>query len=108
MIMAKKPKTASTTTEPITLAQLAEQYLKHMEADGKSIGTCFSYAMELKTAQADLGAETIVGTLTAADIERFNASDRVMKLKSGKPKAEPSFLKTQRVLRLALAFAEQE
>jgi hypothetical protein len=105
--MGKKKQNASTPTEPITLAQLAEQYLKHMEADGKSIGTCFSYAMELKTAQAELGADTIVGTLTADDIARFNASDRVMKLKSGKPKAEPSFLKTQRVLRLALAFAEQ-
>jgi hypothetical protein len=105
--MAKKQKTESTTTEPTTLATLSDRYLEQMEKDGKSVGTCFSYAMELKTAQNELGADTIVGTLTAADIERFNASDRVMKLKSGAPKAAPSYLKTQRVLRLALAFAEQ-
>jgi hypothetical protein len=105
--MARKNKNASTPTEPITLAQLSERYIAHLEQDGKSLGTQFSYRMEMRTAEAELGADTIVGTLTAADIEKFNTSDRVMRLKSGKPKAEPSFLKTQRVLRLALAFAEQ-
>ncbi len=31
-----------------------------------------------------------------------------MKLKNGRPKAAPSYLKTQRVLRLALAWAETQ
>ena len=104
----KKNSNASATIDPnLTLAELSAKYLEHMEHDGKSIGTCFSYAMELKTAQNELGPDTLVSEITSADVERFNACDRVMKLKSGKPKAEPSFLKTQRVLRLALNWAAQ-
>jgi hypothetical protein len=102
-----RKKATNATTEPITLAKLSEKYLEHMEQDGKSVGTCFSYTMELKTAIAELGADTIVSEITPALVEKFNACDRVMRLKSGKPKAPPSYLKTQRVLRLALTWAAQ-
>jgi hypothetical protein len=105
--MAKKSKNASATTDPITLAKLSEKYLEHMEADGKSVGTCFSYTMELKSAIAELGADTIASEITPALIESFNNSDRVMRLKSGKPKAQPSIDKSRRVIRLALTWAAQ-
>ena len=104
--MARKQKT-QTTLEPITLGELANKYREHLEAQGKSAGTVFSYGMELKTAMAELGADTIVSTLTRERIAAFNESPRVTRLKSGKPKAEPSVLKTRRVLRLALGYAEQ-
>ena len=91
----------------LTLAQLSQAYLDFIEKDGKSVGTCFSYCMELKTAMSELGAETLVATLTADDIKKFNNSKRVTKLKSGKPKSQLSVDKTRRVLRLALAHAEQ-
>ena len=48
-----------------------------------------------------------MSSITPEQVQAFNACDRVMKLKTGKPKAEPSFLKTRRVLRLALVWAEQ-
>lgn len=106
--MSKKSKKAQVASEPnLTLAELSNRYLRHMEEEGKSAGTCFSYGMELKVAQAQLSAETPVAALTAEMVEAFNTCDRVMKLKNGKPKAEPSFLKTRRVLRLALVWAEQ-
>ena len=38
----------------------------------------------------------------------FNASKGVMKKKNGKPKAQPTILKTRRALRLALVWAEQK
>ena len=104
--MARKQKTP-TTFEPITLEALSKKYLDHLESQGKSAGTVFSYGMELKTAQAALGAETMVSDLTREQVAAFNESDRVTKLKSGKAKAEPSILKTRRVLRLALTWAEQ-
>jgi hypothetical protein len=105
--MAKKSKNASATTEPITLAKLSEKYLEHMEADGKSVGTCFSYTMELKSAISELGADTIASEITPKLIEKFNNCDRVMRLKSGKPKAQPSIDKSRRVIRLALTWAAQ-
>jgi len=106
--MAKKNKNASPTTDPnLKLGELSLRYLDHMEADGKSAGTCFSYTQELKSAIAELGADTIASEITPALIEKFNNCDRVMRLKSGKPKAPPSYLKTQRVLRLALTWAAQ-
>lgn len=105
--MARKTKHATTIDRTLTLGALCEAYLASLAERGQSEGTIFSYRMELKTAQAELGAETLVSDLTYAAIAAFNTSERVMKLKSGKPKAPPSFLKTRRTLRLCLAFAEQ-
>ena len=92
----------------LTLDELAERYLKHLEEAGKSHGTCFSYAIELRTACKALGVETLVGSLTANDVQLYFESDAVMKLKNGKPKAQPSYLKTRRVLRLALCWAVEK
>jgi len=108
MARKTKSKSAPAASEPtLTLEQLGVRYLEHMEREGKSAGTVFSYGMELKLAQAELGAQTLVADLTAEKIAAFNASPRVTCLKSGKPKAQPSIDKTRRVLRLALAWAAQ-
>jgi hypothetical protein len=93
---------------PTTLGELAERYLAHLDEEGKSHGTLFSYAIELKTAQRELGAETLISSVTPQDVKLYFESAAVMKLKSGKPKAMPSYLKTQRVLRMALVWAEQQ
>ena len=103
----KQKRTKAEVGQAMTLGELAERYLKHMEDEGKSHGTCFSYNIELKTACKSLGAETLISSLTADDVRRYFDSAAVMKLKSGKPKAIPSYLKTQRVLRLALCWAEE-
>lgn len=106
--MARKSKNTNSTINPdLTLSSLCEAYLASLLERGQSEGTIFSYRMELKTAQAELGADTKVADLTAERIAEFNVCERVMRLKSGKPKAEPSFLKTRRTLRLCLAFGEQ-
>ena len=105
--MARKSKISTTTNPDLTLSSLCEAYLASLLERGQSEGTIFSYRMELNTAKAVLGADTLVSDLTYDAIAAFNTSDRVMKKKSGRPKAEPSFLKTRRTLRLCLAFAEQ-
>ncbi|MBL8800453.1 MAG: hypothetical protein JNN27_00535 [Planctomycetes bacterium] len=105
--MARKSKISTTTNPDLTLSSLCEAYLASLAERGQSEGTIFSYRMELATARAELGADTKVADLTAERIAEFNVCDRVMRKKSGKPKAEPSFLKTRRTLRLCLAFAEQ-
>jgi hypothetical protein len=92
----------------LTLGELADRYLKHLEETGKSAGTLFSYAIELKTAQRELGADTLIASLTPEQVGAYFDSAAVMKLKSGRPKAMPSYLKTRRVLRLALCWAEEK
>ena len=106
--MARKSKTQVPTIDTdLTLNALCEAYLASLAERGQSEGTVFSYRMELVTARAELGTDTKVADLTAERIAAFNVCDRVMKKKSGKLKAEPSFLKTRRTLRLCLAFGEQ-
>jgi hypothetical protein len=92
----------------LTLADLAARYLAHMAEQGKSDGTRFSYGMELKLAQAELGSDALVSYLTPESIALFNEAPRVTTLKSGRPKSQLSIDKTRRVLRLALTWAHQE
>jgi hypothetical protein len=100
---AKKPKAA---TADITLEDLAARYLAHLEEVGKSQGTTFSYRLELTVALDEIGKDTKLSTLTPARVLEYFTSDRVMKTKTGVAKARPTFLKTQRVLRLALVWAQ--
>jgi hypothetical protein len=103
---AKKGKrTKRETGQTMTLAELAKRYIDSLEEAGKSEGTMFSYRIELRTALKHFGEETLISSLTADDVRRYFDSAPVMKLKSGKPKAMPSYAKTRRVLRLALCWA---
>ncbi len=88
-----------------TLADLAAAYAAQMESDGKSAGTIASYGMELKVAQDEIGAETLLADLAYNEVERFFNCKRVTKLRSGKAKSQLSIDKTRRVLRLALVWA---
>ncbi len=103
----KAKKAAKPTTE-LTLATLASRYLEALEVSGAGPGTIASYGMELKLAQRELGSETQVALLTKDHVREFFNSDAVMKTRIGKPKAPPTFLKTQRVLRQALVWAASE
>ena len=101
----KGKKSKRETGQSMTLAELAKRYIDSLEEAGKSEGTMFSYRIELRTALKHFGDETLISSLTPDDVRRYFDSSVVMKLKSGRPKAMPSYLKTQRVLRLALCFA---
>jgi hypothetical protein len=103
-----KKKGGRKTKADLTLADLAERYVAHLEEAGKSAGTSASYGLELKTALGELGAETKLGDLTPAHVLAFFGSARVMKKKNGKHKSPLSIAKTQRVLRLALVWAVEK
>jgi hypothetical protein len=103
---AKTPPATATTGTTLTLEDLAAKYLEHLEVSGKSNGTLFSYKLELITALDEIGKDTKLADLTPARVLEFFTSDRVMKTRSGVAKARPTFLKTQRVLRLALQWAQ--
>jgi hypothetical protein len=94
--------------EALTLDELSVRYLRSLERGGWSLGTCFSYAQEMKLAQDELGKDTLISAITPAQVQKYFASARVNKLRNGKPKAQVSVLKTQRVLRLALVWAAEQ
>jgi hypothetical protein len=90
-----------------TLEDLATRYLAHLEDAGKSSGTLFSYKLELTTALDEIGKDKLLADLTPARVLEYFTCDRVMKTRTGVAKARPTFLKTQRVLRLALVWAAE-
>ena len=105
---AKGAKPAAKAPTDPTLTDLAEGYLQHMEAEGRSEATCFSYRMELRLALGALGEKTKLASLTAKRVGAFFESDAVMKTRAGKPKNPRSYSKTRRVLRLALTWAKDQ
>jgi hypothetical protein len=102
-VAGKPPKEGS----KITLSQLADSYLRHLETKGKSTSTVMSYGIDLKLAQTVLGKDTQVKSLTPKKVQEYFDSDRVVKTLKGKPKAMPGIDKTRRVLRLALKWLEE-
>jgi len=90
-----------------TLSELTDRYLRALEDLGKAAGTCFSYRIELALAQRVLGADTLVSALTPERVKAFFECDAVTKTRTGVLKARVSVLKTQRVLRQALVWAER-
>ena len=103
--LIQEAQVAMASDATITLGELSERYIKGLEEKGAGPGTVASYGAELKLAAKQLGSETPIGLFTTDCIAEYYASDAVMKTRSGAPKAPPTYLKTQRVLRLALLWA---
>lgn len=105
--MATKKSTKKAAPDAtMALAQLAEKYVEHLETQGKSAGTVWSYANELKLAMKEIGADKPIASITRDDVTAFYNCARVTLLKSGKPKSQLSIDKTRRVLRMALVWAQ--
>ena len=107
---AEEPKAAKKQKEKrvLSLADLSDKYLAHLEKDGHSAGTIASYGLELRTAMGELGAGTLIAGLTMKQIRAYFDCAKVTKKKSGKHKSPLSIAKTRRVLRLALVWAEEK
>lgn len=100
--------TATKHTANITLADLGERFLKHLEALGKSRATVFSYSIDLGLMCRELGGETDAGAFTEDQVGEFFRSDAVMKTRTGKAKSQLTIDKTRRVARQVLEFAVAE
>lgn len=98
---------AAPTTGAFTMTMLADGYIASLRDAGKSLGTQFSYSIDIAVAVRHFGAETEVPTLTARKVQNFFESDAVTKTRTGKGKAKPGIDKTRRVLRLALVWAAE-
>jgi hypothetical protein len=93
---------------PGSLRAIGDGWLASLRAAGHTPSTISSYGNDLEIAYEHLGQDTAAGTITEKQIAAFNASKGVVKTRTGKPKAQPTILKTRRALRLALIWAEQK
>jgi hypothetical protein len=82
-------------------------WIETLREAGHSVSTVSSYTNDLALAFEFLGEDTPAAALTEKQIAAFNTSKSVVKKRNGKPRAQPTILKTRRVLRLALTWAEQ-
>ena len=99
---AAKGKAAPKPDSTITLGELSESFLRHLELIGKSRGTVFSYGIELKAPAKHFGEDTKVTSLTVKKVADYFESDAVTKNRKGKAKDEKTVAKTRRVFRQAL------
>src|SRR5262245_35756904 len=110
---AEKPKTKPAAKEPPpatpgSLRAIGQGWLESLRKAGHTPSTISSYGNDLEIAYEHLGANTVAAEITERQVAGFNASKYVTKKANGKPKAQPTILKTRRALRLALVWAEQK
>jgi hypothetical protein len=96
------------TATPGSLRAIGDAWLASLRNAGHTPSTVSSYGNDLEFAYEHLGADTAAGTITEKQIAGFNASKGVVKKANGKPKAQPTILKTRRALRLALVWAANQ
>ena len=106
MASKKVDRTGDETANAMKLAAVCEVFLRHLEKN-KSRGTVFSYSVDLGIAREYFGDGRDVRSIVVGEVADFNASKGVMKKANGKAKAEPTILKTRRVLRMLLEFAAE-
>jgi hypothetical protein len=98
---------AATPAVPGSVRAVGIGWLESLRAAGHSPATTSSYENDLAVAYEHFGADAPASEITEHHIATFNASEGVTRTKTGKPKAKPTILKTQRAFRLALVWAER-
>ena len=91
-----------------SLRAIGDAWLDSLRAAGHTPSTVSSYGNDLAIAYDALRRRHRRRHDHGEQIAAFNASKGVVKKANGKPKAQPTILKTRRALRLALVWAEQK
>lgn len=90
-----------------TLQQAAQKYLEHLRSKGKKEATLYTYGKDFEQIQSFFGADRKLSGILPAHVGRFFKSDALLKLPSGKKRAQPTVDKTIRVLRMFLVWAKE-
>ncbi len=91
-----------------TLLDASAGFIAAIEAEGASEATVSGYRRELKIVLEHFGEDVLLCSLTPRKVQNYFESDAVMIARDGAPKAEPSWQRTRRVLRLALVWAVEK
>lgn len=90
-----------------TLKQAAQEYMEHLRSMGKKEATLYTYGKDFEQIQSFFGPDRKLSNILPAHVGRFFKSDALLKLPSGKKRAQPTVDKTIRVLRMFLVWAKE-
>ena len=90
-----------------TLHEAREAYLEHLKAQGKKDRTLYTYGRDFDQIEAFFGEGKKLTAITTAQVGRFLKSDALLKMPSGKDRAERTVQKTVRILRMFLVWAKE-
>ena len=90
-----------------TLHEAGQAYLEHLKSQGKKERTVYTYGKDFEQIEAFFGADRKLKGILAPHVGKFFRSDALLKLASGKKRAEPTVKKTIRVLRMFLVWAKE-
>ena len=90
-----------------TLHDAAQIYLEHLQKQGKREATIKTYGRDFEQIETFFGVDRKLSAILPAHVGKFFKSDALLKLPSGKKRAEPTIQKTKRVLRMFLVWARE-
>jgi hypothetical protein len=90
------------------LSEAVEQYLIHLQAQGKSKATLYTYGMDLKQVLAYFGPDKTVQSITLPQVGKFYRSDILLKLPNGQYRADQTIRKTARVFRMLILWLQEQ
>ena len=92
-----------------TLKEAVEKYMEHLEAEGKTERTRYTYSKDLDLALEFFGEDKMLAKLIPAQVAKFFKSDLVTKVpKSGREKSPITVTKSLRVFRQMLVFCRDQ
>lgn len=92
----------------ITFHQARLAYLHHLEGQGKSKRTLYTYGKDLEQILAFWGAEKPITHVSLPTIGKFLKSPELLLLIDGSPRADRTVQKTIRVLRMFIEFCIEQ
>jgi len=92
-----------------TLKEAVQKYMEHLEAEGKTERTRYTYSKDLDLALEFFGEDKKLAKLIPAQVAGFFKSDLVTTVpKSGREKSQITITKTKRVFRQMLVFCREQ
>jgi site-specific recombinase XerC len=91
-----------------TLKAAGPKWLEHLEAAGKQERTVATYGRQFAVIAGFFGEDKALGAIRVTDVGRFLKSDALLKMPTGKARAERTVAQIVRVLRMMLEWAKDE
>ena len=88
-----------------TLKDAGEKWLEHLEAAGKQERTVATYRRQFAVVTGFFGEDKALTAIRVTDVGRFFKSDALLKMPTGKARAERTVAQIVRVLRMFLTWA---
>jgi site-specific recombinase XerC len=89
----------------MTLKDAGPKWLESLEAAGKQERTVATYGRQFGVIMGFFGEDKAVTAIRAADVGRFLKSDALLRMPTGKERAERTVAQITRVLRMFLTWA---